>query len=43
MYESPTIRVLGSIHELTEGSASGAYLDKDYSAGTPFKDLTFSG
>ena len=42
-YEAPRLRVHGDIREVTAGSATGAYLDADFAAGTKFSDLTFSG
>lgn len=42
-YESPEIYELGSVADLTLGSATGNHLDSDFPAGTDFGDLTFSG
>jgi hypothetical protein len=42
-YETPVVKVIGSLHELTLGSASGNFTDQAFPAGTAFKSLTFSG
>lgn len=41
-YVPPAVEDIGSLHELTLGQATGTHLDADFSAGTPFGDLTFS-
>ncbi|MGH3520980.1 MAG: lasso RiPP family leader peptide-containing protein [Haloechinothrix sp.] len=41
-YVTPAVEDLGSLHELTQGQSTGDSLDADFSAGTPFGDLTFS-
>ena len=41
-YVAPVIMDLGPVHELTLAQAGGSRLDADFSAGTPFGDLTFS-
>ncbi len=41
-YEAPMLTVVGTIAEVTQGSASGAATDASFPAGTPFADLTFS-
>lgn len=41
-YVAPTVEDLGSVQELTLGGADGSNLDADFSAGTPYGDLTFS-
>lgn len=41
-YVPPTVEDLGSLQELTLGQSQGSSLDADFSAGTPFGDLTFS-
>ena len=41
-YEAPEIIEVGSVEKLTQGQATGAELDADFPAGTPFADLTFS-
>jgi hypothetical protein len=42
-YESPTVVDYGDLVELTAGGVSGGCLDADFSAGTPYGRLTFSG
>lgn len=42
VYEAPKVQEIGSVHELTLGSADGYALDADFPAGTPKSDLTFS-
>jgi hypothetical protein len=41
-YVAPAVEELGSVNELTLGQSTGGSLDADFSAGTPFGDLTFS-
>lgn len=41
-YVSPTVEVIGSFEEVTQGNATGSSLDADFPTGTPFDDLTFS-
>ena len=41
-YETPTLTVVGSFEELTQGSKTGADLDAAFPAGTPGSQLTFS-
>jgi len=41
-YIAPGVEDLGSLHELTLGQSRGTHLDADFTAGTPFGDLTFS-
>ncbi len=41
-YEKPTLQSHGSVAELTKGGEVGTFLDRDFPAGTPFDDLTFS-
>lgn len=41
-YVAPALEDLGSLHELTLGQSQGSRLDADFTAGTPFGDVTFS-
>ncbi|MGH3432933.1 MAG: lasso RiPP family leader peptide-containing protein [Thermocrispum sp.] len=41
-YVVPSFEELGTVEELTLGSARGVRLDADFPAGTPFGDLSFS-
>jgi hypothetical protein len=41
-YEAPKIVDFGDLVELTAATQSGNYTDKDFPAGTPKDDLTFS-
>lgn len=41
-YIAPAVEDLGSLEELTLAQSGGSRLDADFSAGTPFGDLTFS-
>jgi hypothetical protein len=40
-YETPMIEDHGDLAELTAGSSTGEYLDKNFPVGTPKKDLSF--
>jgi hypothetical protein len=42
-YETPTVVDYGDLVELTAGGTSGGCLDADFSAGTEYGKLTFSG
>lgn len=42
VYSTPKLVVYGSVDVITQGNASGAFLDQDFPAGTLFKDLEFS-
>jgi hypothetical protein len=41
-YESPELRVEGSVEELTHGADDGNFLDQSFPVNTPRGDLTFS-
>jgi hypothetical protein len=41
-YTSPTLIEFGDVTRITQGSATGTALDRDFPVGTPFEDLTFS-
>ena len=41
-YESPKVADYGKLVDLTAALADGERLDRDFPAGTPKKDLTFS-
>lgn len=41
-YVAPDLQDLGSVADLTLGGNNGGFLDADFSAGTPFGNLTFS-
>ena len=41
-YEAPKIADYGTLVELTAGQTDGEALDRDFPAGTPKRDLTFS-
>lgn len=41
-YEPPTITDYGTLSELTAGQTDGDVTDRDFPAGTPKRDLTFS-
>jgi hypothetical protein len=41
-YEPPEVTDYGSLAEITAGQPSGGFTDKDFPAGTPKGDLTFS-
>ena len=43
MYEAPAIEELGTVAEMTEASASGAYTDAAFPIATKSEDITFSG
>ena len=42
-YETPTVVDYGDLVELTAGGTSGGCLDADFTAGTAYGKLTFSG
>jgi hypothetical protein len=42
-YEAPKVVDLGDLVAITAAQTNGNYLDKDFPAGTPKSDLTFSG
>lgn len=41
-YEAPTLTVVGTIAEVTQGNSTGNALDANFPAGTTFANLTFS-
>jgi hypothetical protein len=41
-YQGPEILDLGELQDLTAGQQDGEQLDRDFPAGTPKSDLTFS-
>jgi hypothetical protein len=41
-YEPPKVTDYGDLKKITAGQANGALLDRDFPAGTPGGDLTFS-
>ena len=41
-YESPSIKVIGTVEDLTQGNLDGDSLDADFPEGTPKRDLRFS-
>lgn len=41
-YEAPTITLLGSVSDLTQGESVGNFLDDTFPVNTPFNQLTFS-
>jgi hypothetical protein len=41
-YEPPTVVDYGDLRELVAGQVNGSLLDRDFPAGTPKTDLTFS-
>jgi hypothetical protein len=41
-YEAPTLTVVGTFEDITQGQARGSQLDATFPTGTPFGDLTFS-
>lgn len=41
-YDAPVVTDYGTLHDLTAGAATGACLDADFPAGTPFDELTFT-
>ena len=42
-YESPKVIDLGDLVAITAAQTDGRFLDKDFPAGTPKDELTFSG
>jgi len=42
-YEAPQVIVAGTLESLTQGDASGEYLDQTYPQNTSISSLTFSG
>lgn len=41
-YETPTLTLLGTVAELTQGGQNGNFLDADFANNTPRGELTFS-
>ena len=41
-YEAPKVVDLGDLIEITAAQVAGSVLDRDFPAGTPVSDLTFS-
>jgi len=41
-YEPPTVTDYGDLKKIVAGQVNGSFLDKDFPAGTPTTDLTFS-
>ena len=41
-YEPPTVTDYGDLKRIVAGQVNGNFLDKDFPAGTPKTDLTFS-
>ena len=41
-YESPRVLDYGTLTEVTAAQATGNFTDRDFPAGTPKDDLTFS-
>lgn len=41
-YQGPEIVDLGDLQDVTAGQSSGDVTDRDFPAGTPSSDLTFS-
>ena len=41
-YAQPKLTAYGNVEVLTQGASKGGKLDKEFPAGTPFGDLTFS-
>jgi len=42
-YRRPSLTRYGDVEQITAGMSSGAFLDQDFSGGTPGDSLTFSG
>lgn len=42
VYQAPALTTFGSVEEITAGSKYGEATDRDFPAGTPKGDLTFS-
>lgn len=42
-YEAPTVKVVGSVRQLTLGSSDGETTDAAFPVKTPKSELTFSG
>jgi hypothetical protein len=42
-YEAPKVTDLGDLVEITAAHTNGNFLDRDFPAGTPKNELTFSG
>ena len=41
-YETPSINVIGTVEELTQGNLDGDSLDATFPVGTPKRNLRFS-
>ena len=41
-YEPPTISVIGTVEDVTQGNLDGNSLDATFPVGTPKRDLRFS-
>ena len=41
-YQAPTLAVLGTFEQLTQGTSNGNFLDNTFPDGTPRGELTFS-
>ena len=41
-YETPKVTDYGTLVDLTAAQADGSHTDRDFPAGTPKEDLTFS-
>jgi hypothetical protein len=41
-YSPPTLRVIGTVQEITRAQAAGTVTDRSFPAGTPLTSLTFS-
>jgi hypothetical protein len=41
-YEAPKVVDLGDLMEVTAAQVAGMFVDRDFPAGTPITDLTFS-
>ncbi|MCE6953350.1 hypothetical protein LAZ40_15005 [Cereibacter sphaeroides] len=42
VYETPVLRVHGTLEMMTHGASTGSVLDASFPRGTPVEDITFS-